>query len=265
MKTIFITGSTDGIGKLAAIKLAHENHQIIVHGRNAEKLKNVITEIKESSGNTNIKGYISDLSSFESIKIMIDELLKHETKIDVLINNAGVFKSNIQTNGDGLDLRFTVNYLAPYILTNGIMSLLKKSNAPRVINLSSAAQSPVILEALAGNTSISTQESYAQSKLAITMWSTYLAEKYDFLNVIAVNPGSLLNTRMVKEAYGHHWSPAEKGAEILYNLAILDKFEDCSGKYFDNDKGSFSNAQNDAYNRGKINQLMIETNRILNK
>jgi NAD(P)-dependent dehydrogenase (short-subunit alcohol dehydrogenase family) len=263
MKTILITGSTDGIGKLAAVELAKVGHQILLHGRSSEKLENTISEIKESTKNEKITGFISDLSDFESIKKMIVALSSEVSKIDVLINNAGVFKSSVQSNQDGLDLRFAVNYFAPYILTNGLVSLLRNSNAPRVINLSSAAQSAVDLEALSGEKTISSQEAYAQSKLALTMWSFAFAKANPRITTIAVNPGSLLNTNMVKEAYGRHWSSADKGANILYDLTVSDQYSGCSGQYFDNDKGTFSNAHSDAYNQEKITHLVTETDAIL--
>ncbi len=263
MKTILITGSTDGIGKLAAIKLAKDSHQIIVHGRSLEKLENTIFEIKEKTSNNKISGFVSDLSDFMSIQKMISEISNEFSSIDVLINNAGVFNSHIARNQDNLDVRFAVNYFAPYLLTNGLLSILKNGNSPRIINLSSAAQGTVSIEALKGKETISAQEAYAQSKLAFTMWSFYLSQSFDFLNIIAVNPGSLLNTKMVQEAYGKYWSSADKGANILYELAVSEKHTESSGKYFDNDKGTFSNAHNDAYNQGKINQLISETNKIL--
>lgn len=263
MKTILITGSTDGIGKLCASKLAKDQHQILLHGRNPEKLNKTVNEIKATSSNDNVSGFVADLSDFGSLQTMVVNLSNTFSKIDVLINNAGVFNSPVQQNQDNLDLRFAVNYFAPYLLTNALLPLLKKSSAPRVLNLSSAAQSNVSKEALAGRQTLSMQEAYAQSKLALTMWSFYLAQNNDFLNVIAVNPGSLLNTKMVQEAYGHHWSSADKGANILYELAISENFSKSSGKYFDNDKGSFSNAHQDAYNQEKIQQLIFETNKIL--
>ena len=265
MQTIFITGSTDGIGKLAALKLAKDGHNIIVHGRNSEKLAATISELKETSSNSNITGYISDLSDFESIHKMIKDISSKDPNIDVLINNAGVFKSSVQTNKDGLDLRFAVNYFAPYLLTNGLLPILSKGKLARIINLSSAAQAPVSLPALAGKESISSQEAYAQSKLALTMWSFAFAKVNPTLTTIAVNPGSLLNTNMVKEAYGHHWSSADKGADILYNLAVSEEHDENNGKYFDNDKGFFSDAHPDAYNEAKIYELIAETDKILTK
>lgn len=263
MKTLVITGSTDGIGKLAAIKLAKDKHQIVLHGRSRDKLQKTITEMKTLSSNENISGVVADLSDVASIEKMIVELSNKFSKIDVLINNAGVFKSKEQSNSQGLDLRFAVNYFAPYILTKGLIPLLKKSSSPRVINLSSAAQATVSIAALHGSEFLSEQEAYAQSKLALTMWSFDLAQEFDYLNVIAVNPGSLLNTRMVQEAYGQYWSSADKGAQILYDLALSEQYDESSGKYFDNDKGSFSEAHSDAYNAELIARLKAETNKVL--
>lgn len=265
MKTILITGSTDGVGKLTAMKLAKGGHQILLHGRNPEKLKNTISEIKKNTGNSKISGFVSDLSDFNSIEKMIAEISNEFSFIDILINNAGVFKSSVKQNKDYLDMRFVVNYLAPYLLTNGLLHILKNSNSPKIINLSSAAQSTVSIEALKGNELLSSNETYAQSKLALTMWSFAFAKANPSITTIAVNPGSLLNTNMVKEAYGHHWSSVDKGADILYELAISEKHKESNGKYFDNDKGTFSNAHRDSYNQKKINHLILETNKILKK
>jgi NAD(P)-dependent dehydrogenase (short-subunit alcohol dehydrogenase family) len=263
MKTILITGSTDGVGKLTATKLAKNGHQILLHGRNAEKLKNTISEIKEKTSNNKISGFVSDLSDFISIEKMLAEISNEFPSIDVLINNAGVLNSRIEQNQDNLDMRFAVNYFAPYLLTNGLLPILKNSNSPRIINLSSAAQSTVSIEVLQGKESISSQAAYAQSKLALTMWSFAFAIANPNIVTIAVNPGSLLNTKMVQEAYGQFWSSADKGADILVELAVLENHIESNGKYFDNDKGTFSNAHNDAYNQEKINQLISETNKIL--
>lgn len=265
MKTILITGSTDGIGNLTAIKLAKDGHHIIVHGRNADKLKDTISEIKAKATNEKVSGFVSDFSDFDSIKKMIEEISNEFESIDVLINNAGVFNSQKEKNEDGLDMRFAVNYFAPYILTNGLLPVIKNGNSPRIISLSSAAQSSINIEALAGNKQLSTQEAYAQSKLALTMWSFAFARANPEIITIAVNPGSLLNTKMVQEAYGQYWSSADKGATVLYELATSKKYEDANGKYFDNDRGTFNNAHSDAYHQEKINELILKTDSILNQ
>ncbi|GAB3009296.1 SDR family NAD(P)-dependent oxidoreductase [Cyclobacterium sediminis] len=265
MRTILITGSTDGIGKLTALKLAKQGHQMLLHGRDSEKLADTILAIKDQTGNAKISGFVSDLSDFPSIEKMVVAISSEFTSIDVLINNAGVLISRIEQNQDKLDIRFAVNYLAPYLLTKGLLPLLKNSNSPRIINLSSAAQSTVSMDALAGKVQISSNAAYAQSKLALTMWSFALAKANPEIVTIAVNPGSLLNTKMALEAYGQHWSSADKGANVLCELAMSDQYADSNGKYFDNDIGSFSHAHSDAYNEEKIDQLISETSKILKK
>lgn len=266
-KTILITGSTDGIGKLAAIKLAKEGHEIYLHGRNAQKLDTVLSEIKAQTNNPHIKGFVADFSDLAAVQQMATQINQEVSKIDVLINNAGIFKSPVATNNDGLDIRFVVNYFAPYVLTNALLPLLQKGNAARLINLSSAAQAPVSHDALAGKIQIGAQSAYAQSKLALTMWSFQLAKQLQGIAVIAVNPGSLLNTNMVKEAYGKYWSSADKGGNILYDLALSGEYDGVTGKYFDNDrgdiKGAFGPAHSDAYDERAIEKLIQATDNIL--
>ncbi|MEM1337932.1 MAG: SDR family NAD(P)-dependent oxidoreductase [Bacteroidota bacterium] len=266
-KYILITGSTDGIGKLAALQLAKEGHYLYLHGRDPKKLETVIREIRKEAHTKTVYGTVADFSALSQVQKMGNYTAMELSHIDVLINNAGVFKSARSHNAAGLDLRFTVNYLAPYLLTNIILPLLKRATRPRVINLSSAAQSPVDLAVLEGRKTLVFNETYAQSKLALTMWSVHLAEKHQELGVIAVNPGSLLNTKMVQDAYGQYWSSASKGSTILYDLAVSDEFEGVSGAYFDNDKGDprgyLSRAHSDAYDPNKIQDLIHTTDRIL--
>ncbi|ULC58203.1 SDR family NAD(P)-dependent oxidoreductase [Flaviramulus sp. BrNp1-15] len=264
-KTVIITGSTDGIGKLTALKLAKEGHTVYVHGRSEAKVNSVIKDIKEASNNQNIKGLVADFSDLKAVSKLAEQIKNEIPKIDVLINNAGILKSKTAQNEDGLDIRLVVNYLAPYVLTNAILPIIKNAEAPRIINLSSAAQTPVSEAVLLGREQVSENNSYAQSKLALTMWSFNLAKQEPNISVIAVNPGSLLNTKMVAEAYGQHWSPVEKGVDILYDLALLEQYKNDSGKYFDNDKGHFSSAHADAYSHEKINNLLALTDSLLVK
>lgn len=264
-QTILITGSTDGIGKLAAIKLAKDGHQLYLHGRNSEKLSKVIEEVKSASNNTNIDGFVMDLADLNTVKKVSDQIKSEIPSLDILINNAGVFKSPIQTNELGMDIRMAVNYFAPYIMTNMLLPKMHQSSNPRIINLSSAAQSPISQKVLIGKEQVSEQEAYAQSKLAILMWSFYLSKSDPDISVIALNPGSLLNTNMVREAYGKFWSPAEKGSDIIYDIAVGESYKNETGKYFDNDAGRFNQAHEDAYDLSKIENLMIVTDAILTK
>lgn len=265
-KHILITGSTDGIGKIAAEKCAANGHHVYLHGRNADKLASVIDSIKTQTGNPNISGFVADLAKLQSAHDMAAQIRRTLPQLDVLINNAGVFHTNTPNHANDIDVRLVVNYLAPYILTHTLLPLLKQSNTPRIINLSSAAQAPVSLAALQGKAQLNTNAAYAQSKLALTMWSFALAQAHSDINVIAVNPGSLLNTKMVQQAYGKHWSSADKGANILYELAVSDIYANATGKYFDNDKGDpkgdFGAAHADAYDAHKITALLEATQHI---
>ncbi|OAB77995.1 SDR family NAD(P)-dependent oxidoreductase [Cochleicola gelatinilyticus] len=262
-KYILITGSTDGIGKLTALKLAKEGHYVYVHGRSEAKINAVVSEIKEASNNMNVKGLVADFSDLNAVKELAEQLNKEVPQLDVLINNAGIYKTKDTFAKNGLDYRIVVNYVAPYILTERISSLLEKGNNTRIVNLSSAAQSTVQKDVLTGDATVNSNESYAQSKLALTMWSFRFAEKHPTITTIAVNPGSLLNTKMANEAYGQHWSPAEKGVDILYDLALSKIYNNNSGHYYDNDKGSFSKAHPDAYSQEKINSLLYFTEKII--
>lgn len=262
-KSILITGSTDGIGKLAAIKLAKDGHQMFLHGRNPVKLTDAINEIKNITQNENVEGFVSDFSDLQAVMEMGQKVSTELSSLDVLINNAGIFKSPVAMTKDGLDIRFAVNYYAPYILTNSLIDLLRKGDDPRIINLSSAAQAPFSEEALLGKREQSAMESYSQSKLAITMWSVQLSKTLADITVIPVNPGSLLNTNMVREAFGHHRSSADKGADILYDLAISEHHQHHTGDYFDNDRGAYGTAHGDAYDESKTERLIELTDALI--
>lgn len=262
-KTLLITGSTDGIGKLAAIQFAKEGHRVYLHGRSQEKLSATVDELKKLSNNEAISGFVADFSDLNEVKQMAQQINEELPSLDVLMNNAGVFNSATAKNKDGLDLRIVVNYLAPYLLTNELLPLLKKGTEARIVNLSSAAQDSVSHALLSGTKAETERVAYGQSKLALTMWSFYLATMLENISVVAVNPGSLLNTKMAIEAFGKHWSPAEKGANILYDLAISEEHKGITGKYFDNDEGVFGAAHPDAYDETKINELISLTENVL--
>ena len=262
-KTILITGSTDGIGKLTAMKFAKKDHTVYIHGRSQQKVFHVVNEIKALTNNEDIYGLVADFSQLHNVKALANQLLDKLERLDVLINNAGVYNSVQTTNPSGLDMRFAVNFYAPYILTNSLKPVLVKTENARVLNLSSAAQSPFTVDELIGEQLVSVSEAYAKSKLALTMWSFHLAKTEDSIKVIAVNPGSLLNTKMVKEAFGHHLSPADKGASILYELVISTQFKDVSGQYFDNDRGDFGSTHADAYNAAKVQALVNATHQVV--
>lgn len=262
-KIILLTGATDGIGKLAAQKLAADGHHVLLHGRNATKLEAVVQEISTATDNPHLKGFVADLADLNAVRQMAQEISASYETIDVLINNAGVFLSQQSHNANGIDLRLVVNYLAPVVLTKTLLPNLQRSQSARIINLSSAAQAPVNLASLSGGHAGSANQTYAQSKLALTMWSFHLSKQEPELSIIALNPGSLLNTKMVQEAYGKSWAGADKGAKIIYELAVGEAYEGISGRYYDNDRGGFGEAHADADDQRLIDALLVTTDQVL--
>ncbi|MEM6859065.1 MAG: SDR family NAD(P)-dependent oxidoreductase [Pseudomonadota bacterium] len=234
MKTMLITGSTDGIGLLTAKKLVAAGHTVLLHGRSADKLKVAAAEIGGA-----VVTYGADLSDMSAVtQLAADIRTKHDT-LDVLINNAGVLKTPKPVLESGQDVRFVVNTFAPYLLTELLLPIIPQDG--RVVNLSSAAQAPVNLAAMQGGVTLSDMDAYAQSKLAITIWTREWAKTLpDGPLMVAVNPGSLLASKMVKEGFGVAGSDLNIGAEILIDAALGDRFATASGAYFDNDRRAFT-------------------------
>ncbi|QBY05481.1 SDR family NAD(P)-dependent oxidoreductase [Thalassotalea sp. HSM 43] len=244
-KTILITGATDGIGLATVNMLAELGHNLILHGRSQQKLKDVEQQVK---GDFNIQtsSYVADLTDLGASKQMVDDINNAHPVVDVVINNAGVFSVAQTKTKQGLDIRFVVNTFAAYLLTREFMKVMPASG--RIINLSSAAQAPVWLDALSGSVDMEDNNAYAQSKLALTMFSRYLAEHKATTEpiIIAVNPGSLLASKMVKDAYGIAGNDLSIGARVLTDAALSDRFGKANGLYFDNDSGQFASPHRDA-------------------
>ncbi len=260
-KTILITGATDGIGFETAKMLVSQGHKVLLHGRSQMKLEKTAKELAALSGDKQVETYLADLSRMDDVEILAKAVEEKYAQLDVLINNAGIFKVADPLTAEGIDVRFAVNTLAPYLLTRKLLPLLGSSG--RVVNLSSAAQAPVSTEALAGRERLDDMPAYAQSKLAITIWSRTMAQSLGQNGpaIIAVNPGSLLASKMVKEGFGVAGSDLGIGADILCRAALSDEFANASGQYFDNDAGRFSSPHADALNPQKCAEVVrvIET------
>ncbi|OIN06216.1 SDR family NAD(P)-dependent oxidoreductase [Oceanisphaera psychrotolerans] len=253
-KTILVTGSTDGIGLETAKMLVSQGHTVLLHGRNPDKLAKVEAML---SGAARVEGYVADLSRLTEVEALAKAIAARHDRLDVLINNAGIFRTTNPVTQDGLDVRFAVNTLAPYLLTQRLLPLLGTSG--RVINLSSAAQAPVDPQALAGKVRLADDfAAYAQSKLALTMWSRSmgLALKDQGPAIIAVNPGSMLGSKMVKEGFGVAGGDIRIGAEILARAVLADEFATASGRYFDNDAGRFASPHADALDAQKSDDMV---------
>lgn len=256
-KTILITGSTDGIGLEAANMLLSSGHKVLIHGRNAQKLKKVTDMLSKRPSDGQVESYLADLSRMKDVVAMAEAISKKHGKLDVLVNNAGTYRSAEFLSEDGMDVRFAINAVAPYLLTKRLLPLLGSSG--RVVNLSSAAQAPVNPEAVQCKVRLQDGTAYAQSKLMIIHWSNHLAAtlEADGPVIISLNPRSMLGTKMVMDAYGVRGSDLRIGARIICDLALSDDFKDASGKYFDNDAGKISVPYHDALDPLK-NEAMVK-------
>ncbi|MGI9471733.1 MAG: SDR family NAD(P)-dependent oxidoreductase [Rubripirellula sp.] len=256
MKSILLTGATDGIGRETAQTLVSLGHRVLLHGRDGAKLDRVERALSELSSEAQIETYVADLSRLPDVELLAKSVSERHDRLDALINNAGVFVVPDSLTPDGLDVRFAVNTIAPWLLTQRLLPLLGSSG--RVINLSSAAQAPVDLSAFTGTRRLPDGEAYAQSKLALTMWSRNLAMSLgeDGPAIIAVNPGSMLGSKMVKQAYGVAGKDIRIGADILTRAALDQTFASATGQYFDNDTKQFASPHPDAMDPTKTAEIV---------
>lgn len=264
-KTILITGSTDGIGLATANSLVKLGHKVIIHGRSEEKINSIKQSLSTIANAQQVSAYKADLSSLAEVKKLAAQIKLNHDKLDAVINNAGVFVVPETVSSEGLDVRFTVNTIAPYLLTQQLLPILKSSS--RIINLSSAAQSSLLPDELTKPSTLSDNAVYAKSKLALTMWSKQMALQLgaDGPSIIAINPKSFLGSKMVEQAYGVSGGNLEIGADILVKSVLSDEFSDASGKYYDNDIESFSSPHPDANDPQKTSKIVETIDKVLQK
>ncbi|MFV0531590.1 MAG: SDR family NAD(P)-dependent oxidoreductase [Flavobacteriales bacterium] len=256
IKTILITGATQGLGKITATELAKQGHQIIIHGRNEAKLETVRNEIINETGNKNIDLAVADLLSLKDTARMANELKNQYEKLDVLVNNAGAISNKTrETTAEGLEKTFTLNLFAPLLLMQSLTDLLVKSKSARIVNLSSAMHKrsgKPNFDDFQMQNNYSAPSTYGMSKLYLIWVSrkmvAYLKEKG--INNITVNvchPGAaatnfgqdsdkgfLINT-IFKVALLFTDSP-EKGAMTGIYLASSPEVENVTGEFFGNRK-----------------------------
>jgi NAD(P)-dependent dehydrogenase (short-subunit alcohol dehydrogenase family) len=238
-QTVLITGSTDGIGKHTAFNFALLGAEVLLHGRSRRKGESVLEEIKESTGNEKLSFYQADFSSLSEVRKMAEAVNGACDRLDVLINNAGVGlgksnESQRSLTGDGYELRFGVNYLAPFLLTHLLLDPIRHAAPSRIVNVGSEAQRPVDFDDLMLERHYSSMNAYAQSKLALTMFTFELSErlKNEAVTVNCLHPGSLLNTKMVRE-WTKPMGTVESGADVVVYIATAPELEGVTGKYFD--------------------------------
>nr|WP_306456069.1 SDR family NAD(P)-dependent oxidoreductase [Grimontia marina] len=119
-----MTGPTDGIGLETAKLLASQGHSILLHGRSVAKLENAKVQVQGIAAVGNVETYLADLSNLKDVQKFADEVAANHASLDVLINNAGIFRTSSPITADDFDARFVVNTVAPYLLTRHLLSLL---------------------------------------------------------------------------------------------------------------------------------------------
>ncbi|QPC92179.1 SDR family NAD(P)-dependent oxidoreductase [Mesorhizobium sp. INR15] len=246
-KTILITGSTDGVGRVVARKLGAAGARVLVHGRDTARGKAAIAEIEALGGKAEF--LTADLSSLAEIRGLAEAVRAKTSRLDILINNAGVGTSGQdakrQLSADGYELRFAVNYLAGFLLTAELLALLKASAPARIVNVASAGQRAIDFSDVMLTRSYDGVRAYCQSKLAQILFTVDLAEqlKGSGVTVNALHPASYMDTTMVRQAGVTPWSSVETGADAILNLAASSSLEGRSGLYFDGLQESRADAQ----------------------
>ena len=234
-KVVLITGSTDGIGRQAALELAALGATVLVHGRDAARGRNVVEEIRTATGNQKVDLFIADLSSLQQVRQLAADITNRCSALHVLINNAGVFMNERQLTVDGLETTFAVNHLAPFLLTNLLLDLLKKSAPSRIITVSSVAHTRGNLDFdnLQAERSFGGYSSYALSKLANVLFAYELGELLAGTGITSncLHPG-VIGTKLLRAGFNITGANTSDGAETLIYLASSPETDGVTGKYF---------------------------------
>jgi NAD(P)-dependent dehydrogenase (short-subunit alcohol dehydrogenase family) len=259
-KTIVITGATDGLGKGVATGLAPTEARLILHGRSEEKGQALIEELAPKA-TAELVWRRADFSSLDEVRDLTDELLD-EDRIDVLVNNAGIGTAGPREESeDGYELTFQVNYLAPFLLTRQLLPLIERSAPSRIVNVSSAGQSPIDFDDVMLDRDYSGAQAYAQSKLALVMFTFDLAEELEGSGVTAncLHPGTFMPTNMVRSAGIDPVTPLEDGVAATIRLISSPEVEGINGHYFDGSQESAPQPQaEDPEARRRLRELSAE-------
>lgn len=241
-KICVITGCNSGIGKHTAIELAKSGYEIIMLVRDSDKSKAAFAEIKKESGSESVSLYYTDLSSLASIRKTADELKKNLSKIDLLINNAGIIKRREEKSTDGFEMTIAVNYLAPFYLTNLLLPLIGNAKHSRIINVSSELykNGKVYVDSDFSAPKFDGSKAYANSKLLMIYFTKSLAKRLSSneISVYALHPG-VIGTDVFREY--PNWlskllnlfiSSPEEGAKPTVYVATSEEVKGLSGSYF---------------------------------
>ena len=236
-KTVLITGSTDGVGRYVATRLAAAGAKVLIHGRDKARGETLLNEIclrKPYEGAL----YLANLSSLAGVRQLAKSVLAQEKRLDVFISNAGIGSMNggagRQTSADGHELRFAVNYLAGFLLAYLLLPLIKASAPSRIVNVASLGQHPIDFDDVMITKGYTGSRAYAQSKLSQIMFTIDLARELEGsgVTVNSLHPATYMNTTMVRAGGITPMSTVEQGGEAILHLVDGDDVAGKSGLFF---------------------------------
>lgn len=230
---VLITGATDGIGKQAARLLARHGVHVIVHGRSTERVEATLRQLRHEHAGASVEGVVADFASLHAVHALADRLAGR--RIDVLVNNAGVYMREREVTQDGFEATFGINYLAPFVLTHRLLPVLAHARG-RVVQVSSVAHLRCRLDwdNLQGERHYDDYQAYALSKLALVLLSAELARRLGGAppTVNAMHPG-VVSTKLLRAGFGVEGvDRIEHAAAMLGYLALADDVAGVTGKYF---------------------------------
>jgi len=246
-KVCIVTGANSGIGKATALGLAQMGATVVMVCRDQTRGEEAQNEIKTKSGNDAVDLMLADLSSQESIRQFAENFQQHYKQLHVLINNAGVVNLSRRETGDGLEMIFAVNYLAPFLLTNLLLDRLKANAPARIVNVSSDShQSGYIkMDDLQSEEKYRFMRAYGQSKLALVLFTYELSRRLQGAGVTAncLHPGFVatnigqngigpVGRSIIKLIFSNLGISPEEGAKTSIYLASSPEIEGVTGKYF---------------------------------
>ena len=247
-KTVLVTGSTDGVGRLVARRLADLGARVLVHGRDRRRGEQVLEQIR-AAGHGSALFLPADFSSLAEVRRLAEVVRQNSDRLDILINNAGIGSggpgAKRETSQDGFELRFAVNYLSGFVLTRLLLPLLTLNEPTRVVNVSSLGQHPIDFDDVMLTRSYTGGRAYTQSKLAQVMFTFDLAQELDAATITAncLHPATYMATTMVRQSGATPISTIEQGAEATLSLAVSERLTGHSGEFYDGLTPSRANAQ----------------------
>ena len=262
-KVILITGSTDGVGRRVAQRLGTAGATVLIHGRDRTRANSLSREIQNSGGVAIF--YRADLESLAEVRGLADAVKRDHNRLDILINNAGIgiggHYPRRQLSREGYELRFAVNYLSAFLLTQLLLPLLKMSRPARIVTVASGGQEAIDFSDVMLIHGYSGRRAYCQSKLAQIMFTFDLARELEGsgVTITCLHPATYMDTAMVREDGISPTSTVDEGADAILHLATSDEMEGRTGLYFDGLRPSRANPQAyDAAARERLRLLSLK-------